>query len=90
MGTTGSIKKGMVLCKTVVLNAKRYYSQSWKPRHLMAALVEDSGLPTKEFNHSVVNIVAEEMGIEIVRNSRRNVTLSDNSTEVLTQESTQI
>ena len=77
----GSIKKGMILCKTIILNAQKYYTRSWKPKPFTEALIADSGLDKSEFNHHVINIVAEEMGIEITRNTRR-IRVNDNSKAV--------
>jgi len=79
--SVGSIKKGMILCKTIILNAQKYYSRSWKPKPFTEALIADSGLDKSEFNHHVINIVAEEMGIEITRNTRR-IRVNDNSETV--------
>ena len=79
--SVGSIKKGMILCKTIILNAQKYYSRSWKPKPFTEALIADSGLDKSEFNHHVINIVAEEMGIEITRNTRR-IRINDNSAAI--------
>jgi hypothetical protein len=79
--SVGSIKKGMILCKTIILNAQKYYSCSWKPKPFAEALIADSGLDKSEFNHHVINIVAEEMGIAITRNTRR-IRVNDNSEAV--------
>jgi hypothetical protein len=67
----GSIYKGMVISKVIIFNAAKYYSRDWRPRHLTDELIKDTGFHHREITQKIVDLVADEMGITIIRNKKR-------------------
>lgn len=71
MKAKGSIRKGMVISKVIIFNASKYYSREWRPRHLTDELINDTGFHHREITQKIVDLVADEMGITVIRNKKK-------------------